>query len=249
MPEILFNAGITLPPSAESQSRFLGYRLWKMADWRERQSLVPDRSRWALVGAFGPDTLHGEKPLPAVTDSSLDDLRILYEQPQYPVGRYHWTDDEVLNGFNYLYVVSSRYELAERDESGTLRTRRVESPIDADFAARIAPRAAARPGVGDVWVVPNPFKARADWDLPRTPGDQLTRHIDFMGLPLAVCTIKIWTVAGDFVAQVDHDGRSGSGEASWNLVTRHGQEAESGIYLFTVDSPAGHKVGRFVVIR
>ena len=61
--------------------------------------------------------------------------------------------------------------------------------------------------------------------------------------------MKIWTVAGDFVAQLDHDGRSGNGQASWDLVTRNGQEAVSGVYLFTVDSAAGHKVGRFVVIR
>ena len=80
-------------------------------------------------------------------------------------------------------------------------------------------------------------------------GDLLTRHIDFMGLPRAPCTIKIWTLAGDFVARIDHDGSHGDGEAPWDLVTRNGQEAESGVYLFTVNSSLGHEVGRFVVIR
>jgi len=32
-------------------------------------------------------------------------------------------------------------------------------------------------------------------------------------------------------------------------VSRNGQEVESGIYLFTVDSALGHQVGRFVIIR
>jgi hypothetical protein len=249
-PEILLQAGVTLLPAQRRESRrSLGYHVWKLADWRDRRALVPDRARWALVGNFGPDSLHGQLALSTITDSSLAYMRLLYEQPQYPVGHYAFTDHEVLDGFDYLYTVTSLAEVQERDAGGTLRTRVIESPIDVDFAQRVVPRAEARPGAGDVWVVPNPFRARADWDLPRTLGNPLTRHLDFMGLPRDRCTIKIWTLAGDFVAQIDHDGRSGDGQASWNLVTRNGQEASSGIYLFSVDSPAGHEVGRFVVIR
>jgi hypothetical protein len=51
------------------------------------------------------------------------------------------------------------------------------------------------------------------------------------------------------VQQLEHDGREGDGEARWNLISRNGQDIESGIYLFAVDSPLGHQVGRFVVIR
>jgi hypothetical protein len=70
-----------------------------------------------------------------------------------------------------------------------------------------------------------------------------------MGLPPGRSTIKIWTIAGDHVATVIHDAAGGSGQASWNLISRNGQEAESGIYLFTVESPRGRSVGRFIVIR
>jgi hypothetical protein len=70
-----------------------------------------------------------------------------------------------------------------------------------------------------------------------------------MGLPRARATIRIYTVAGDFVAQVDHDGSGGNGEAPWDLISRNGQDVESGIYLFTVDSNLGHQIGHFVVIR
>ena len=76
-----------------------------------------------------------------------------------------------------------------------------------------------------------------------------TRHIDFFGLPRARSTIRIYTLAGDLVAVLDHDGTNGNGEERWNLISRNGQDTESGVYLFTVDSPLGHQVGRFVMIR
>jgi hypothetical protein len=249
MPEILFHAGFTLLPHQREHSRFLGYRVWKLTDWRDRVSLVPERANWALFGNYGPDSAGGQTPLSEVTRDSLDYSRVLYEQKQYPVGRYAAVDSEVQNGFDYLYVVTSVLEVAERLSGGALLKRRLESPVYADFAQRVAPRADARPGAGGVWVVPNPYKGWADWNRPRVLGDPITRHIDFMGLPRALCTIKVWTVAGDFVAQIDHDGRAGAGQAKWNLVSRNGEEVVSGIYLFSVDSALGHQVGRFVVVR
>jgi hypothetical protein len=250
MPEVLFKGNIITPADdPNGESRFLGYRVWKMQDWRGRESLLPDRDRWSLVASFAYDTLFGQKLLSSATDSTLDYERIIYETPHYPVGRYRFDDPDVLNGFDYLYVVTSYYEARTRTASGTLTVANRESPLDVAFGQRVVPAATALPRKGAVWVVPNPFRARADWDRPKTLGDPLTRHIDFMGLPQAQCVIKIWTLAGDFVAQVDHDGSGGHGQASWNLVTRNGQETESGIYLFTVDSKYGHQVGRFVVIR
>ena len=39
------------------------------------------------------------------------------------------------------------------------------------------------------------------------------------------------------------------GQARWNLISRNGQDVESGIYLFTVDSALGNQIGKFVIIR
>jgi hypothetical protein len=85
----------------------------------------------------------------------------------------------------------------------------------------------------------------------------------FANLPASRNTIKIFTLAGDLVEVIDHDGTvadcdddSGfgncSGSAFWNLVSRNGQEVVSGIYLFSVESADAafdNVVGRFVVIR
>ncbi len=244
-PEILLQANL----AGGSETKFVGYYIWKLQDWRERESLVPPRPRWALVAAFALDTLLGANLLSDYTDPSLDYERILYEQPLYPVGRYRYLDPDVLNGFDYLYVVTTVFDVAVRDSNGYISHRIAYAPIATEFAQRVVPRTEARASGNEVWVVPNPFRANADWDRPRTLGDELTRHIDFMGLPRARVTIKIWTVAGDLVAQLDHDGSGGDGQAAWDLVSRNGQDVASGVYLFTVESALGHQTGRFVVVR
>jgi len=244
LPEILVNAGKTGPRNA----RFVGYRVYRLADWRQRGSLMPPRESWAALGTFGYDTLDSKVLLSTIADSTLDYLRVWYEQELYPVGRYAVTDPEPINGFDYLYHVTSVVE-TRTPYYGFYRVDRYESPLTVDFGERVAPRAEARDDALRVWVVPNPYRASADWDRPPIYGDRLTRHLDFMGLPRARCTIRIWTIAGDHVATIEHDGTLGSGQASWNLVSRNGQEAASGIYLYTVESPIGGARGRFVVIR
>jgi hypothetical protein len=87
----------------------------------------------------------------------------------------------------------------------------------------------------------HPFRAQEAWD-------QGTGELHFVNLP-AQATIRIYTLAGDLVETIEHDGSGGNGQASWNLISRNGQETESGVYLFTVDSPLGHQVGKFVVMR
>jgi hypothetical protein len=245
LPEILIHAGLVGTP----RSQFVGYRLYRLDDWRNRQSMLPPLQNWALVHAYGANSANGELLLPAVTDTTVDYDRIEYQQKHYPIGRYRDTDTTAKDGFDYLYVVTTVMDLDYMDFTGAHARRRIESPIAARFEQRVSPAAAAKSTAGGAWVVPNPFREHAGWDRPVVPGDPLTRHIDFMGLPQTRSTIRIYTVAGDFVAQLDHDGSGGDGEASWNLISRNGQDVVSGIYVFTVDSSFGHQVGHFVVIR
>jgi hypothetical protein len=39
------------------------------------------------------------------------------------------------------------------------------------------------------------------------------------------------------------------GQATWNLISRNGQDVVSGVYLFTVESSEGTQRGKFVIIR
>jgi len=75
------------------------------------------------------------------------------------------------------------------------------------------------------------------------------RRIQFINLP-EKCTIKIYTVAGDFVAEIFHDNPA-RGYEDWNLTSYVDQAIASGIYMFSVedDITGDVQIGKFVVIK
>jgi len=247
LPEVLAGAGVMPGPPWT----FWGYRIYRLDEWN-RTSLLPPTTKWQQLVVFGADTTLGAEPLRDALVDTVDYDSVAYELRHYPVGRYRFVDKRVLDGFDYHYVVTA---VAQRTVvvSGTPRTDLLESPFRAEFSGIVRPRFEAgsptMSGDGKVWVVPNPFKARAPWERQPVPGDAFTRHVDFFGLPRAKSRIRIYTLAGDLVQTLDHDGSNGDGEQPWNLISRNGQDIESGVYLFTVEWPGGHQVGRFVIIR
>jgi hypothetical protein len=96
-------------------------------------------------------------------------------------------------------------------------------------------------------VVPNPYRAREDWDAPGQ------HDVHFVNLPDRA-TIRVYTVAGDLVATIDHVGRPPGSTTStdferWNLKNSDGKDVSSGIYMYRVVSDAFAFQGRFIVIR
>jgi hypothetical protein len=251
LPELLANANVMPGPPWS----FWGYRIYRLDQW-QRESLLPPVNRWQQIASFAADTTFGAGSLAGATNTAVDFDSIAYERPHYPIGRYRFVDTQVQDGFDYHYVVTAvTHQVTIVGGTGGVggvpRETFLESPFRTLFSSVVRPRLEAGGGFrdGQVWVVPNPFKAHAEWERQPVPGDAFTRHIDFFGLPRAPARIRIYTLAGDLVQVIDHDGSQGDGEAAWNLISRNGQDIESGIYLFTVDSRAGHQVGRFVVIR
>ncbi|HTO92427.1 MAG TPA: hypothetical protein VMJ70_14950, partial [Candidatus Sulfotelmatobacter sp.] len=202
-PEVLVGGG----KFGSTGTGFVGYRLYKLASWKGRESLMPPRQDWELLATFSNETGALQVPLATVTDTTVAYDRILYEQKHYPIGRYRYADHEVLNGFDYIYAVTTILDERVQVSPGVTQNIRLETPLIASFDQRVTPHTAATPKSGKVTVVPNPYKARAGWDRPAVFGDPLPRHVDFMHLPAGVSTIKIYTLAGDFVAQLIHDGR------------------------------------------
>jgi hypothetical protein len=195
---------------------------------------------WELRGS-SPATIHTE----------LDSL--------FALGRYSFVDRHVLNGFPYFYsIVPVSIVPGPTPEEDILM---VGSP-SATNAQVVYPRSDAQNDQDRVFVVPNPYRATTEWDLVPNDDDPSGTKVTFHNLPRTKGTIHVFTLAGDLVSDIAFDGTSppdtqfgkdpmtqGTGQVSWNLISRNGQKIVSGIYLYSVDSDLGRDVGKFVVIR
>ncbi|MFO7915557.1 MAG: hypothetical protein R6U43_07680 [Candidatus Krumholzibacteriales bacterium] len=183
--------------------------------------------------------------MPGLSESECDTLEALARfRLGFEGGRryYKYVDTEVLNGSQYFYSVtafdntgkfgeaSSNFRLVVPTSSGTSCDTGEKEPHD-------------------IYVVPNPVTKESlePWQLGKTMDDPSGIKIEFRNLPLCRSTIRVFTVSGDLVEVIEHDGSSGSNY--WDLVSRNGQEVTSGIYLFSVKNDHGNFVGKFVVIR
>lgn len=108
-----------------------------------------------------------------------------------------------------------------------------------------------------VIVYPNPYRIDGGyrerfegWEDPDLPAER-TRAIHFTNLPHK-CTIRIFTLDGDLVRQIEHNyakGSAGSMHEQWDMISRNTMTITSGIYYFSVDSELGNQLGKLVIIK
>lgn len=107
-------------------------------------------------------------------------------------------------------------------------------------ARRDDPALAAR-NLENIRVVPNPYYGRSNYER-----NQFSRQIRFMNLP-AVCTIRIFNLAGDLVRTLEKSDASTS-VLTWDAQTQNQLPVGSGIYIYQVEAPgSGRTHGRMVV--
>ena len=99
------------------------------------------------------------------------------------------------------------------------------------------------------YVVPNPYVGSASFEPERyAVSGRGERRIEFRGLP-AQCTIRIYTVRGELVQLLRHDGTY-DGYEPWDLRTRDNLDVAPGLYIFHVDGGAlGSRTGKFALIK
>ncbi|MBN1347774.1 hypothetical protein JXJ21_00030 [candidate division KSB1 bacterium] len=195
----------------------------------------------STVSAQGPWTLLAEYDLP---DNNYG-LNTGIE--------YYYTDIGLLNNVEYYYTVTA----FSKPDTATMFPSQ-ESSANAN-AKEAIPGTPSPPSVGQVAVVPNPYRGdiayhtyNPQWEKPdgtRQRWMEQDRRIQFINLP-GQCEIKIYTLAGDLVSTLFHDNLH-KGYEDWNLTSSVGQAISSGIYLYTVeDSKTGDvQIGKFVVIK
>ncbi|MCF8242965.1 MAG: hypothetical protein K9J16_16435 [Melioribacteraceae bacterium] len=91
-------------------------------------------------------------------------------------------------------------------------------------------------------VVPDPYVVSNIWET-----NQFGKKLMFNHLPNE-CKISIFTVAGDFIAEINHN--DGKGYEFWDMRTLNDQYISYGLYVYVVSVPNGQKkVGKFLVIK
>ena len=175
-----------------------------------------------------------------------------------------YVDRDIHNGFLYFYSVTATDHALMPEGNDQNITLPVGPGLVGDpgssFSNTVpgatAQTAAEREQYGvNIYVYPNPATrdALAEYQQLNPNGDDPTGvRVTFTNLPMAHNTIKIYTVSGDLVQTLDHNGLDGSGSVSWNLMSRNGQEIVSGVYLYSVESDDGsfeNFIGKFVVVR
>jgi len=117
-------------------------------------------------------------------------------------------------------------------------------------AQYIDPNLAKQQFETDPYVVPNPYVGAASFEPQRfAVSGRGERKIEFRNLPTN-CTIRIYTVTGEFVKELAHDGNINEGIVSWDLRNSSNLEIAPGLYIYYVDGPGvGTFIGKFAIIK
>ncbi|MCC7140697.1 MAG: hypothetical protein IT349_01215 [Candidatus Eisenbacteria bacterium] len=253
---------------------FTGYKVWRVEGWdRPVGATGPGPDQWQQIDdlSLRPADSLGIKS-PHYLNHFRRDIDSLYvvktgstvpgeeEKWYYPVGRYEYVDTLGLkNGMLYFYDVTAYSVIADTTTGTSYELGSRPTAVEADA---VIPRWDSRSGgsLDEVIVVPNPYIRGENpfgWDLVPSDSDPTGTKLAFARLPADRCKVKIFTLAGDLVQTLEHDGRDakpgdgleGNGTVFWNLVSRNGQDIVSGIYIYSVECGGKSKVGRFVVVR
>ncbi len=235
---------------------FEGYRIYG------RQKTSDVENKWTLLATFDKKDEFGY-------NTGFDYVRITDESgnPSFTVidgdtFTYKFSNVGILNGWpeKNVYSVTS-YDTG--DPKTDLES--LESSVLENMTSVIAGK---RPNDNFEWkvgVYPNPYRVSAGWDGPEVRD----RLIWFTGLP-SKCTIRIYTIAGELLDEIDHDSETwkaddverlssvasgnlslSGGEHAWDLITKYDQAIATGLYLYSVEDKAtgATRTGRFLVIK
>lgn len=194
---------------------------------------------------------------PGLSNQECDTLEALARQRMGLEGGkrfYKYIDYEAKNGLPYFYSVIA-YDHVIRNGVPYSQGRYNAPASNFRFVIPISDAQDVE-GFDDkkVYVVPNPVTNEnlAPWRMSPNNSDLTGIKLEFRNLPKCKNTVRIYTVAGDLVQVLYHDGQGGCGTLPWDLLTRNGQDITSGVYLFSVepeDNRFSRTVGKFVVIR
>ncbi len=233
---------------------FEGYRVYRSNPGDERSGDLVSRA--SIVAQF-------DRPGNATGfNNGFDEIRL--EAPFYFEGDttayvYRLDTEGLLSGWQYVFSVTAFDEGDAVVGLPSFESSKVAT------AMRVFPGTPpAEAGRGRVGVYPNPYRVNAAWD----GGTSKTRRLNFYNLP-ARCEIRVYTLAGEIVARMEHDAATyqgdirwyddfggqerllPGGEHSWDLLSESGLSLSTGLYFFSVkDLDSGDvQSGKFAIIK
>ena len=143
---------------------------------------------------------------------------------------------------------SNPNEWANPEGYASIENSKGTTVLDRNFA-QAYPGIQPQENLDHVKVVPNPYIARSQFKE-----SEFQRQIRFTNLPIK-CKIKIFTLSGELVFELDHDDEF-SGNEWWDMRTINNQEIAPGLYLYHIQQTSSENgktpeeiVGKFAVIR
>jgi hypothetical protein len=109
----------------------------------------------------------------------------------------------------------------------------------------------AKSKLDNIYVVPNPYVVYNDIEpTTQLPGaTRGERRIYFENLPVQ-CKIRIFTLSGELIKTIDHEGTNTTGREFWNLLNNDGFCVAYGVYFAHIDAPGiGEKLVKFAIIK
>ncbi len=203
--------------------------------------------------------------------NSLDSARLYYPDELTDKGLFfkYYEYEYILDGLlpsQLYYVGVTAFDFGSPGELESLETPEYRNYV-AEYAANTN-TVVEQKGL-DVIVYPNPwridgnyqdegFEGRDYIDGPNKgrvivqdgASEDRTRSIHFLNLPHK-CTIRIFTIDGDMVREIEHDYPKDSPRSMhdrWDVITRNTQTAVSGIYYYSIESEYGNQIGKIVII-
>jgi hypothetical protein len=230
--------------------------------------ITQDWNRSDLRDTLGIHKVWPDEPPP--TKTNLDTARMHYPE--------ELTEDRLFfKYYEYEYIIRNllpsqlHYVSVTAFDYGSPASglESLETPAEKNFIAEYPQHSAAEvEGRGlEVVVYPNPWRIDGEYssygfegrDYVDNDGQLViqqgmppdrTRSVHFINLPHK-CTIRIFTIDGDLVREIEHDVPEGYPQSSherWDVVTRNTQAVVSGIYYYSVESDFGSQIGKIVII-
>lgn len=177
---------------------------------------------------------------------------------------YRYELDGLLSGWQYEISVTAFDGGSETFEIGSLESSTNTNSVNIFPGTPVNENFESGETAYKVGVYPNPYRVNAAWD----GNNEATRKLYFYNLP-SRAEVRVYTVAGDIVAELDHNSATyngdiswfdsfsddprvmAGGEHAWDLQSDANQILSTGLYLFSVkDLESGHvQTGKLLIIK